>query len=372
MPDDRFHQERLQVAREFRGLTQATLAREVAASPTLISLIESGDRNPAPELVAAFGEVLGFRTPFFFEPLPDRFGETECSFRHRRSTPKHLKAQIRAHGTLLGLVIGALKTQLRFPNLNLPRYTATTASEIERAAEQSRLYWNLGLDAPILEVTRVLEHAGVIVMYAPKAKKVDAFSRHGETSVIFLNQSVPSTSRWAYDIAHECGHLTMHVGQETGTKETEAAADRYAGAFLMPRRGFERDFRSFSWPHIFDLKKRWRVSLGAIVRRAYDLSLITAVEYRRAYQYMSMKGWTRGEPNEPSFQDPELLQGAFKALGTAVRMTIQDLCDKVHFTPTTFQDVTGETIPPPKRATLIRFPTTHNIPDECQFDDGEA
>ena len=188
------------------------------------------------------------------------------------------------------------------------------------------------------------------------------FSRYGRTSIIFLNQVIPSTSRWTFDIAHECGHLVMHRGIYTGSIETEIAADRFASAFLMPRRVFAREFRtSTSWPHIFDLKRRWRVSAAAIVRRAYDLGLLGAVGYRQAFKYMSAKGWrTTGEPYEPAFQPPELFAAALGALGTQVEQTLEMLCSELHFTPDTFLHVTGVKVPSAKirQDDVILFPVT--------------
>jgi Zn-dependent peptidase ImmA (M78 family) len=106
--------------------------------------------------------------------------------------------------------------------------------------------------------------------------------------------------------------------------------------------------KPFSWEHVFDLKRRWRVSAAAIVRRAYDLGLLDAVAYRRAFQYMSFKAWNRGEPYEPSFQSPELLSNALNALGSGVDLTLSALCDELHFLPDTFRDVTGVSVPTTK------------------------
>lgn len=351
-PSDVFWGERLQLAREFRGLTQKELGDQVAASCSLISLCETGKkRDPAPDLIEACGSVLGFEPAFFYGTLEDVFREDECSFRHRRTTPERLKSQIRAHATLIGLVIGRLRSLFKFPQLSLPQITASNSEEIEAAAEQCRQHWHLGLDAPILQIGRVLEHAGVVIVrHLVKSTKVDAFSRYGRTTVIFLNQAVPSTSRWNFDIAHECGHLVMHPGIPTGTIETESAADRFASAFLMPRKAFAREFRMapFSWKHVFDLKRRWNTSAAAIVRRAYDLRLIGAVEYRQSFKYMSAKGWTKGEPHEPSFQEPELLETALSALGTKVDLTLEALCKELRFTPNTFLDITGVPVPSSK------------------------
>ena len=351
-PRDVFWGERLQVAREFKGLTQRELSEAVAASPALVSLCEAGKKNPSRDLVEAFGSILGFEPEFFNSAIEDVFREEQCSFRHRRSTPERTKNKIRAHATLIGLVIARLRLLFRFPIQDIPQISApvSSAEEIEIAAEHCRKHWKLGLDSPIMEVGRVLERAGVVIVSdLSESQKVDAFSRCGALPIIVLNQSIKSTSRWHFDIGHECGHLVMHSGIHTGSLETEIAADRFASAFLMPRKAFARDFRreaSFSWTHIFALKRRWRTSAAAIVRRAYDLGLLGAVEYRKAYKHMAWRRWpTNGEPEEPSFQQPELLATALNSLGSKVDLTLEALRKELHFTADTFSAVTGIAIP---------------------------
>ena len=139
----------------------------------------------------------------------------------------------------------------------------------------------------------------------------------------------------------------MHSGIQTGTEETEAAADRFAGAFLLPRGAFSREFRTspFSWNHVFKLKKRWKASAAAIIKRAYDLRLIDAVDYRQPFKYMSSRNWRKGgEPHEPEFKGPELLSTALSSLGTKIELTIEQLCRDLHFTPSTFLTVTGASV----------------------------
>jgi Zn-dependent peptidase ImmA (M78 family) len=360
-----FWGKRLELAREFRGMTQKELGEEVSASSALISLCETGKkRDPAPDLVEACGSILGFEPEFFYGPLEDLFAEDECSFRHRRTTPERLKARIRSHATLLNLVIEKLRIVFKFPALNLPSLPSSSADDIEAAAEQCRRYWNLSVDAPLMQTGRVLERAGVfIVRHLVKSSKVDAFSRFGRTTVIFLNQEIPSPSRWNFDIAHELGHLVMHQGIPTGSVETEKAANAFASAFLMPRVAFSREFRAsaYSWPHIFDLKRRWQTSAAAIVKRSYDLGLLGAVEYRRAFKYMSLKGWTKGEPYEPAFQQPELLENALNSLGKDVNLTLESLCRQLKFTPDTFRDITGTSIPSIKTKSpdVLQFSTNN-------------
>lgn len=80
-----FFCERLTLARDFKNLTQKDLGNRVATSGATISYYETGKKkNPSPDLVAAFADVLGVDPEFFFAPIADLFREEECSFRHRR------------------------------------------------------------------------------------------------------------------------------------------------------------------------------------------------------------------------------------------------------------------------------------------------
>ena len=82
--------------------------------------------------------------------------------------------------------------------------------------------------------------------------------RTDKATVFDLFEVIPSTSRWIFDVGHECGHLVMHRGLHMGDLETEAQANQFASSFLMPRKAFSRELgmADFGWEHVFDLKKR--------------------------------------------------------------------------------------------------------------------
>jgi Zn-dependent peptidase ImmA (M78 family)/transcriptional regulator with XRE-family HTH domain len=357
-PSSEFIGSRLEIARTLRGMTLNEVALGVASSFGLISHYENGRKQPSSEVVAALAELLGVHPSFFYEPLTDVWQEDECSFRHRRTTPEKVKRQARAHGTLIGQIVSHLATVLRFPAYNVPPISADTSDDIERAAEQCRRHWRLGIDTPILHMGRVLEHAGVVIVQNfAHSEKIDAFSRHGDVAIVVLNTAKNSTSRFIFDLAHECGHLVMHSGVPTGSEDTEKAADYFAGAFLLPKKAFAREFTAqrFSWPHIFELKKRWRVSASAIIRRAYQLNLITAIGYRQANRYMSSMGWKKHEPHEPEFTGPELLPTAFHAVERGLDTSVIDVCQALHLTPATFAELTGIAINSTEHTNVIVF-----------------
>lgn len=345
-PSTAFWGERLQLVREFRAYTQKEMGDLLGVSHALISDYEKGKRFPSADLLNSLSDKTGFVPDFFLRRIEDPFLETQCSFRHRRNTAGRLKDQVRAQATLLGIIVSSFKSWLRFPEFNVPSIPALTTSELEVAAEQCRVHWGLDLDAPILQVGRVLESAGVVIVPSTvDTTKIDAFSRHGKNSMIFLNRGAGTRpSRWNFDLAHECGHLVVHRNFPTGSLETEQAADQFASAFLLPPRSFGREFRTrrFEWRHVFELKQRWQVSAAAIVRRARDLHLLDELEYRRAFQYMSFKKWrTKGEPYEPAFQEPELFLGAINALLKSKKKTLAQLCAEIGISQKVFNDITG-------------------------------
>jgi Zn-dependent peptidase ImmA (M78 family)/transcriptional regulator with XRE-family HTH domain len=358
----RFWGERLQLVRQYRGLTQKEMGERLGISNALISDYEKAKRFPGLNVLDDLSAETGFLPDFFLQRVEDPFLDAECSFRHRRSTAGRQKDQVRAHAVLLGMVVSSLKGLLRFPPFDVPHITTSTDADIEKAAMECRAHWKLDLNAPILQVGRVLERAGVVIIArSVDTRKIDAFSRGGKNPLIFLNRGAGTRpSRWNFDLAHECGHIVMHREVPTGSVATEREADRFASAFLLPANGFGREFRTrqFSWQHLFELKQRWQVSLAAIVRRARDLDLISDDIYKRTSQYMSFKRWiATGEPFEPNFQEPELFDTAIRALGSNLKKTLPELCADLHFSEKVFSEITGVTIsaPVPGWAKVIAF-----------------
>jgi len=334
---------RLELARSFRGLTLTALAKKVYASTGLLSHYENGRRRqPSDDLVGALADVLKVKPAFFYQPLPDLWHDAECSFRRRAMTPELAKKRAKAHGSMIGLIIQALGSLIKIPTYNIPAFSGRTTGEIDNAVLKCREHWKLGL-GPIQHIGRVAEGNGVmLVQNLWHSDQVDAFSRRGKVNVIVLNSARTSTSRWIFDIAHELGHFVLHTGLESGARETEEQAHYFAGSLLLPSKVFGAEFRSqpFSWQHIFNLKKRWCVSAAAIVRRAFDLSLIDALRYRRSYQQMATRGWLKDEPHEPDFVGPEWFASAFEALGR-IGQSVTDLCTRLHLTTDIFTEITG-------------------------------
>ncbi len=336
---------RVRLARSFNGWTQAELGERIGVTHQYVGYLETGHKLPTDLTVEAIAASTGFDAAFFYLPLVEEFRDEECHFRRRSTTPVSVRTRVLAHGTLFGMLVGYIDKVIALPADDVPTRRARTPEDIEGAAEQCRMQWGLGRDLPIKNLTRAVEWAGVVVTrFDGASAKIDAFSRAGKRSVVVLNTEKDAPSRTRFDLAHETGHLVMHGGLTTGDSDTEKEADRFASALLLPRAGYVREFpraHRIDWTALFRLKKRWGASVGAQVRRAYDLRLIDAAQYQRAYKYIAAKGWLKGEPEEPAVEQPELIPLSLAEIEKLFGTPPADVCRRLSWGKEVFERVAG-------------------------------
>ena len=341
---------RVRIARLLQEQTQADLAKQLEVTAAFVCQLEAGIRQPGQDLLAALSVVLRVEPEFFVRHISDEFRDEECFFRKRKTTPMYARSRALAHGSFLTELVSLLEQHVDFPDEDVPN-VPEGSKPIDEIAEEARVAWGLGVDTPIVNMTRVLENAGIVVADFGSSRKVDAFSRAGARAVVVRNTETQAPSRLRFDLAHECGHLVMHAGQDASKPELEPAADAFAGAFLLPRRAFVAEFprtSSPSWQNLRELKRRWGVSLSAIIRRARELRLIDPLFYQRAYKQMSARGWNTHEPDEQLIADekPELITTALRMLDDAGEITPAELAQRLGWAPALFTEITGEPCEP--------------------------
>lgn len=349
--------DRLRLARLLNGYTQQEVGAAVFVSRQHIHQLESGARMPADDVLGALAEFLGVEPSFFFNPLESDVKAEQCHFRKRRTTPVGMANRVLAFGTIFEQLVTQLHQTLDLPEPDfdvVEKYGYESASLsaplIERIAEASRKHWGLGNDSPIDNMTRVLENAGAIVThFEGVSDKVDALSMNRKYPVILRNTAKSSTFRLRFDLAHECGHLILHQGIETGDKLTEKQADAFASAFLMPREAFADEFLQclsatrIRWSHVWRMKLRWRVSARAIIYRAHFLGLINAQQYRGANVYLNNKGYSKSELYDDTLplEEPEIIPSALEILSTELGITTDKIARKLHISHKVLGELVG-------------------------------
>lgn len=360
--------EQLRLARLANGYSLEEVGEQVGASRQFIHQLETNARSPSEETVNALAHVLGVTPAFLAEPVPSSVRPEQCHFRGLANRPASVTSQILARGTLLDKFVAVMEQYVALPIVSFPDIPAGTPEAIEKAAEEARRHWGLGSTGPITSMMRVVENAGAIVThFGDISERVDAFSMDRRRPVIVRSSLKESLCRQRFDLAHECGHLIMHRGIQTGDRSTEEQAHRFASAFLFPRAAALREFPRgtwIDWNALYDLKKRWKISVRALVRRGYDLKVLSPAQYRTANIHLMKTGQSKVERFDDDgtmpLENSELLPAALLALNEAIHGGVARAAEEVGLSRKTVELISGLDVPPwlddddPKIVRLVR------------------
>lgn len=309
----------IRLARLFHGLTLEDVAARLGKTRQYVHKIETEQIVPPHETLEIIAELTQVEPAFFVTPVPAPVAEEQCHFRKHFTTRSAIKHVALAKGEVFRRLVAGLEEHLELPAPNIPQHDVHSLVEIERAAEACRVHWGLGL-GPIHNMVRVAELAGVVVTsFKGISREVDAYSISAARPIIVVNSEEASACRVRFDVAHELGHLVLHVGLATGDRKTEGEANRFAGAFLLPRSSFVKEFprlrgRHLNWQGLAEMKLRWKVSKAALLYRARQLSLISEDQYRTGVIRLNRGGEAKIEREDSlvASEAPELFTQAVR------------------------------------------------------------
>lgn len=324
-----FNGERLKIARMWRNLSATQLADLTGFSRQTISMLENGKlMNPEFATVQKLSEKLEFPVTFFLEETKINLNESTTYFRSLLTTNKKYRVEQEEKIKFIAIVYNMLSEYLEFEKVNLPQIP--TNATPQEAANILREYWGLG-NRPIENIVYLAESNGLIVTdFETATGDVDAFSHKitsddMETYLIGYSKNKRTAARIHFDVAHEIGHILLHNWREDlecidkeEFKEIELQAHAFASAFLLPEDEFRKDVSPYATnlAYYTELKKTWKVSIAAMIRRAKDLDIITADDYSRLMRNMQKQGIRKIEPldDELVTAEPSLLRQAIKIL----------------------------------------------------------
>jgi len=290
-----FNPERLLFARRLRSYSRAQLANLTGFSQRFIAYLEEGERIPSNETLIKLANALKVRSNFFYgESLPE-LDEKGVNFRAPSRTLQSLKRRLLCIASLSINFVEVVQKFLRLPFPNLPDLEGI---EPEVAAEALREVWGLGVK-PIGKLIPWFEKNGILVFSLPFGDETfDGFSFwYGNRAYIFVN-TTRSIERIRFDLVHELGHLVLHRSSGARGIEMEREANSFASAFLMPKSGILGSINGpVSFEGLFKLKKVWRVSMVALIRRLYNVGLITHWRYQSLCKYCAKNQYFHKEPD---------------------------------------------------------------------------
>ena len=349
---------RLRSARVFQGLSLQELGDVLSISRQCVQQFELNIRRPNEMMLNALAQALEVQPKFFSVPSNNKITKESCNFGSLKRMSERCRDRVREYGNFAEALVKSLDAHVGLPTVNFPQIDSIKDfDDVEVATEKCRERWDLGRNAPIKNVSRVLERAGAVVTsFKDISEDIGAFSVDGDVPIIIRNFAKKSKCRMRFDLAHECGHLVLHNCIETGDGKTEEEARRFASAFLLPRQAFLEDFRFLeatnfgSWSRIYakisELKIVWGASNATIIRRAYDLGLIDHIRYRQAYTYISTNKQREAEDGDANQKYPELseiIDLSFQALRDSGRSSpLQLILDELNITRRCLEKLIGD------------------------------
>lgn len=302
------------LGRESRGLSQKGLAENLSVTQGRVSRIEQGQLVVSGELLADLSRVLDYPQHFFLqEGTRVGVGIAEIFHRKRQDVPKSALAKIYAQMEIrikhVAILLLDQPIHMTVCRLTIDEHDGRP----DEIARRIREMWQLP-SGPIEDLTATVEKAGILVVPIDfGTNRVDAISRWvpGLPPLLFINIHSPK-DRYRYSLAHELGHIVMH---EFPSPDIEDQANRFAAEFLLPAHEIQSDLLDLSLAKLARLKRYWKVSMAALLKRAQDLEKITPNQARYLWMQMAKLGYRTREPVELDIkgEQPSLLKKQIEA-----------------------------------------------------------
>ena len=334
------------------------LAKQIDISKQSLSLYANGENTPPYENVVKIANALDFPFDYFMTEDLCTTATDNTYFRSQASASKLTQNSQKIKLEYVAKVYEVLLNYVDFPERNLPPVffrgtdnlldadSDDVLEQIELIAKTVRRHWKIGMD-PIDNMQYLLESNGIIVTgFRNVDEKIDAFSQrvnvqsHGTVFIIALAVGEKPDVRLRFDMAHELGHILMHNWDDSNDSLSkdefnalEKQANMFASALLLPRETFGKDVAPYATNVEFyrSLRKKWGVSMQAMMYRARQLKLITANQFQYMMRTVSAKGWRLREPGDtPGKLNSTIFQGAVDVLFDGDYLNAKEMMQAFH------------------------------------------
>lgn len=359
-----FVPERLTQSREYAGLPKNGLARLADLSSASIGAYERGAQNPTDEVIERLAGSLNV-TPALLTTVIDGPPVERVFWRKMARDTVQSQRRTTAYIQWACEAVARVEDYIELPPLNLPdfdvsNWTRLSERRIEEIAVQTRSYWGLGT-GPIVDVTRVLESAGVPVLEFEVENRGQAGFTHPSDllgrPVIGFNAFEQTNARQRFSLAHELGHLLLHrsvTDKDLATaklyRQIEDQAHRFAAAFLFPHEAYVRTARCHTLEEMASLKRTWGVAVLTQIKRSEQLQLISQDRAQALFMQAGRRRFRRpfGEPwdRDTPLEKPNLLGRSVDLLRNEAPLSYAQLIDGMPFPQSVLQEAFGRSFMP--------------------------
>ncbi|MDF3821776.1 XRE family transcriptional regulator [Leptospira sp. 96542] len=339
---------RLEIARESRGYSQGELTKLTFFSQSQISKFESGEKEISPLDLETLAQVLDYPKNFFYKKISDL--DVHLDFRKGKGVSAKTRRRILAIVNRTRYEVKNLLDQIDLDPVVIPD-KIISEKPIE-AAKEIRKMWKIQ-DGPILDLISKIENQSIITLPMKFANE-DKFSAcaidvDSRQPLIIYNSNHPF-DRIRFSVAHEIGHIFLHHHGETEfkdfsipfefrEKDREDQANTFASEFLMPENEMKKELNGLTIEKLQRLKFKWRVSMAALLERAYRLNIIEYNKYLNFRKEFSSRRWLTNEPSEIPTEDPSLIKEILTVLQDEFGYSIHDISSNLGLYPREFNSI---------------------------------
>lgn len=328
--------ERLLLARQLRALSQIEACRRIGISQSVLSKVERGITSIDEESLVRCANAYDLPLSFFKRRISNA-PAGHFYYRRKLTISERDIAAFEAKVRIFQDIIDNIMEEVE-----IPEYTFTEnliGDTPEETAQKVR--YALGIyRGAIPNLTTLIENSGVIVVRLDfGTDKID-----GTTTItpkgyklMFINSTMPN-DRVRFSTAHELGHLLLHLSQPPHKDtDVEEEADRFASELLMPAAEIRQEFSTVRFDELAALKRKWGVSMRALVRRARDVGFIDDKRYRNMQFAFSKRGYNKSEPVALPIETPTLLPETLHLLQSVLGYSLQELCQQICIHPSDYR-----------------------------------
>jgi Zn-dependent peptidase ImmA (M78 family)/transcriptional regulator with XRE-family HTH domain len=287
------------LAREARGLTQQDLADKLDLHKANISRLESGDIVVNETSLMALSNATTYPPQFFMQKgdiMP-----VNLAYRRRLHVAAKVMTPIESQINIMRRHTQFITVALDKAVPRLPTYVVDEINTPAKIATLVRKQWNIK-EPVINNLIKTLEAQGIIInSFDFGTKRVDSRSMLTDDNypIIFLNKTLLG-DRQRFSLAYELGHLIMHTFHPIPHDcDISREANQFAAELLMPEKEIRKDFKlGITLPLLGELKRKWKVSMIALLYRADDLGFLTPNQKRYLVQQFNQLNIRRREPME--------------------------------------------------------------------------
>lgn len=345
----------LQKVRVLYGYSRKELGEALNVSEQAVWQFENQMTTPSFETIVALKRLFSVKTAYFYQEKKALVVVKEENIAYREAdivSRKKTKAEAEYLNTIYP-IISTIESYLDVPKGNIQQIRDTilnyyysseeiTRVEVQQIAEQAREMLDISLDN--CDLLYKIEKSGVHIVEKNIGGKADAYStwsKDRQTAFIVLGKR-KSAVRRNFDLAHELGHLLMHVDREflslnkNEYNKLEAEANMFASFFLLPEKEFLKDFSKLSYisnPDSYvEMKMKYHVSIQALEMRAYKLGLLTPQQNTYFYRQVAKKEYRKKEPldEEMILKRPGKIRSIMHLVFSNHLLSLADFLEDLH------------------------------------------